>query len=250
MKKHKKSKNFLMSRNAKGVVKVGKTSCKIPLDKSMLSIFATGANAMIKNGHYKEDGWIYVGKKKVKKWFSRWENLRVWEPVLNDVAALERRYQRVLDFRKKEHETKFDPIFEKLAKVEKAHAQPTHKYTGDRQWWIWRVSDSPYGKCYGFDWVDEPETPLHHDIGQKFYEVDRRMHDIGKRVWAFRIILERAIEKYLMDNHKPEIKDEGTVFQLILNGRTYWYICCVENAYAFWKQEAWPGDKMKIVELR
>lgn len=241
----------IMSRNSKGIVTInGKIKCKIPLGKSMLSVLSD--NPSINNATYSDKGWVLDKKgNKIRKWLIRIEGTKVWEPILDNIPALELRYQKLLKHREKVHSAVFLPAFEALDKVGKAHAKPTHKYDGSQQWWIWHIcNDTHYGKSFGYDWVDAPKKPIRHEIGQRFYEADCRMAEVYGRVSKFRKTLEQAIENYLWKHVEPTIKDVGKTLKLVINDRIYWYVGKFHGSVPVWEKVNWPDEEMKIVELK
>lgn len=243
-----------ISRNEKGTVQVdGKTVCTVPADRSMLSVFG-GNSSVLVGGDYRTDGWVYLGEKKIKKWFIRQENVRIWEPVKNDIAKLEARYWRVLKYAGKYLAEKYRPAATALVKVRKAHVKVTHKYEGTNigPWWLYNgrpTTDSDWGGI-SFDWVPTPKKPVHLEIGTTYYNVSNRQDELWGRVSKFRKILDSAIEGLLFSKeHRPTTREFGRTLKLTINGRIYWYTC-VSQGVAWWQKINWPEDmEMKIIDL-
>ncbi len=86
--------NVVAERNEKGLVKLNNgTKFTVPLTHSMLSIFGDH-NPIINGAEYRDDYWIYVNGKRVKKWFvsdSRGNVKLLWPPNLrpSNMARLE-----------------------------------------------------------------------------------------------------------------------------------------------------------------
>lgn len=239
---------MIIERNCDGVVKAGNTTCEIPQDMSMLAVL--GNNPMIHSAKYKEDGWIYVDDKRVQKWFRRWDRINVWPPVLEDVAALEDRRWKVLQKTNEFYAKTWKPVFDEMIQAGKAHAKPTHNYVGDRQWWLYRVSDFDeryLTRFISFDWVDEPEEKLNQELGQKYYEIDRQLERYYKYSGLFRTILGVAIDHHLRDNYPPE--RDGITLKFVINGRVYWYNSVMGHCRAEWRKASWPETEMIELNL-
>jgi hypothetical protein len=205
----------------------------------MITVFAT--NSFIPSGDYRDDGWIYVNKEPVKKWFKKIENISVWFPILNDLHELQKRYLAVKEkyqyYLKKEYRTAFNQV----VKVGKAHTKITHKFTGDCDpWWLYQADKYPdqIGIC--FDWVKTPENPLNIEIGNAYYIAEQRSTQLCERVCKFRIMLEWAV-----CNEVNKIKGEdGKILRYKLNRFSYWF---VRNRNS-WDKLAFPEDSVKTVK--
>lgn len=237
-----------ISRDNKGVVKAEDMECKIPQDISMLSVL--GLNPFIDKAEYAEDGWVYVEGKKVRKWFQSYDRITIWGPVLDDVAALEARHWKVLQYVRKFYNETWLPARRELEKVKQAHAKPTHRYTGNKGWWLYKVRefDTNYQSYpISFDWVDEPKEKLNLEIGQKYYHIDQQLHRYYKYALLFRTVLRRAIDLYLFKNHKP-LRD-GITLQLNINDRIYWYASTMGQWAVEWQKVAWPEDEVMQIDI-
>jgi hypothetical protein len=208
----------------------------------MIAIFA--GNPFIPRGDYREDGWIYVDGKPVKKWFKNIEMISVWFPIFENLHKLQSRYftinQRYKDYMKKE----YHKAFEQVEKVGKAHAKITHKYEGSDidPWWLYRADKYPNQRGITWDWVKTPEKPTNLEIGNAYYKVTQRIGQLGGRVYKFRTILEYAINKKLWD-----IKGEyGQILQFKIGDRIYWFQYGCNNV---WVKLAFPEDNIKVIEV-
>lgn len=220
-------------------IKADGLEATIPNNVSMISVFAI--NSFIPNGNYNNDGWIYVNKKPVKKWFKKIEYISVWFPILNDLHKLQNRYLAVAKkyrcYLKKEYRIAFNS----LVKVGKAHAKITHKFNGDCDpWWLYEADKYPGQKGICWNWVKIPENPLNLEIGNTYYKIDQRLSQLTERVSKFRIILEWAI----CDKVYNIKGNDGQILQYKLSGRSYWFI---RNRYV-WDKLAFPEDDVKVVE--
>ena len=198
---------------------------------------------------YGEDGWVYQGTVKTHRWFQNAysvqhdRRVRVWEPNLN-IVDIERRCKRMMDRKGKFRDEHYRPVFNQLMVVKQAHAKPTHKFTGDIRWWMYKASKHGIS----FDWVDEPKDKINHELGQLFYELDDRMVRYGGYVYTFEIVLSHLIEKMLRKEYKPE--RTGTTMKLTINGRLFWYVAVQSRYIVEWKKISWPYDAIdKIIEV-
>jgi len=238
--------NTVIERNAEGVVKAGDVSCIIPKGESMLAVL--GVNPMINCGVYAEDGWIYVNGDRVKKWFRKFEHITIWPPVLKDLVMLERRRSAIKEKVNNYYNNVWQPIFEEMVAAGQAHAIPTHKYQGGKCWWLY-TSHVYQGKGYsiGFDWVDEPAKRINHELGQRYYNMERKLHRYYGYAGMFHTILKQAIDEYLRKNFPPE--KDGITLKLILNGRIYWYTSYTTQYRPEWKKVAWTEAEIMEITL-
>jgi hypothetical protein len=236
---------IIMERDEDGVVTLPGCMLKIPKDMSALAVL--GINKPINYGKYAKDGWIYVGGKRIKKWFQNVHDVTIWGPILKDIPKLEARMWKVRDQWDKYAKEKWRPAFDKVVEVKEAHARTTH--LKDNKWWLY-TSHSYINTDYPsirFDWVDPPDEPKNHKIGQAYYEADNKLMRYGGYVHKFHRVLEIAIERYLMEHHKPE--KSGINMHLEINGRGYWYVSYYVNSHVlWWKKISWPEEEtIKVV---
>jgi hypothetical protein len=137
------------------------------------------------------------------------------------------------------------------------HAKPTHEYTGDQnKWWAWDYSkmDDRYGWRYSFDWIEEPNEKINHDLGQKLYELDRYQRKFGKRVF----MLQKLLEKYLLEyvyriyNYEWLYKNQfsGKSVKITLRGDEYWYrIAMNKHGVSTWENFIWQSNQTEEINL-
>lgn len=228
-----------MERKGTSVKAMGGLEATIPGNDSMITVFAT--NSFIPSGDYRDDGWIYVNKEPVKKWFKKIENISVWFPILNDLHELQKRYLAVKEkyqyYLKKEYRAAFNRVME----VGKAHAKITHKFNGSSDpWWLYETDKYPGQKGICWSWVETPENPLNIEVGNAYYKVDQRSSQLAERVSKFRVLLEWAV-----CNEVNKIKGEdGKILRYKLNRFSYWF---VRNRNS-WDKLAFPEDSVKTVK--
>lgn len=235
------SKDFLMKRTGSKVKVEGKTA-SIPDNVSMISIFSQ--NAFISDGEYREDGWIYVGGVRKKKWFKNIENVSVWFPILKDLRKLQDRFLAVEQKRQDYIKKTFRRAFNKVMKVGIAHAKVTHKFEGgDDPWWLYRSNKYPNQQGLIFDWVKTPKEPINQKIGDAYYKAEQRLQQLGGRAFKFRSVLEHAINKRIHEIKGLEC--QGQILQFKIGDRSYWF-----KKYMYtWEKLAFPEDDVLKVEV-
>ena len=234
----------LMERNSEGKVRADGKEIRVP--ESRLALSVVGINQIVGGGDYREDGWIYLNDKPVKKWFtgcSGSSSVRIWGPVLNNIPLLEARKwrikDRVDDFRNKI----WRPLYDEVVKLGEAHAKPTHKYTGTKQWWRYYRNDYANApSSLSFDWVDEPAEPKNFGIGQQYYHMDQQIGRYYKYLYKFNTVLGSAIVKYLEETVDPKLV---STVRLSVNGRDYWYASeSTRHGVARWSRINWPESPL------
>jgi hypothetical protein len=217
---------------------VGGTTATIPEDITALSILSN--NSFVPKGEYRDDGYIYVDNKPVKKWFKSIEQIRVWFPVLEDIKNLQRRYKSVKEKYTKYWLTVNKPAYEAVVKVKKAHAKITHKYSGSYDpWWLYESKKWGYSGI-SFDWVKEPENPVNLEIGNEYYRSTQRLEQLGGRVSMFRNVLMSALNSKVY-----KIKGEcGELLQVKVLDTVYWY----QHGRYVWEPIT-RDDSFKTIEL-
>jgi len=238
---------MIMERNSDGKVTIGDNSATIP--KNELALFMFGTNPVFDKAEYRKDGLIYVDDKPVRKWFrdcylpgGNSRGVRIWQPILSDIVSLEARRWRMKERVEKFYNDVWKPAFELVVKAGGAHAEPTHKFTGDKTWWLYTIHDYGDSHSISFDWVDTPTEPKAHETGQQYYLLDRQMERYYGYANRFNVVLESAIAKYLRKEHPPE--RAGITFRLVLNGRNYWYASGYVGHSVEWIKINWPGSQM------
>lgn len=223
------------------------TEMELPQNRMALSIL--GVNPGIDGGRFAGDGWVYIGDKRIKKWFISFKRIRLWEPKLDNLLKLEKSYWRAYSRLVKFWEKEYNPVFQSVVDVGSAHAKPTHKYKRyeNKTWWFYTAH--LYGEdshSIGFDWVEPPKDPIHPEIGQKYYMMSRQHDTICGHSYMFATVLERAITKYLDKN--VELK-ESRMIDLVLNNRRYLYVCVQDRNHLHYQKISWPKDDCRTLTL-
>ena len=244
-----------MQRYRDGKVDINGTSVTIPKDELALSMFA--CNSVIDKAEYKKDGWIYVSGKPVRKWFKdcyspggESGSIRIWEPILSNIALLEARRWKVKAQVKRFYNKVWKPIFDELVEVGSAHAKPTHKFNSfdDKTWWLYAIHEYGESHSIAFDWVNEPAVPKDSAIGQAYYHAECQISRYHGYEYKFSIALGAAIIRYLRKEYPP--KETDIPFRLILNGRDYWYISRYIRHGVDWAKVAWAESPVIEVIMR
>lgn len=246
----------LAQRDANGIVTAyggdASVQIKIPRDRSMLSILGSSTAGKICTGYeYREDGYVYLEDKRIKKWYvsvSTFGNdIQVWEPSLDDVVALEARYWRVKQAGMYWYINFHQPLVKKIYDAGgHAHAKILHSEC-DVPWYLYDVGyREPYGLCVGFNWCDRvPESPVNLDLGQEYYQLDCYSRSVGQRSWKFSRALMRAIDHYLAKRLPDKA---GVILKLSINGRNYFYRSELgRGGFCSWEKLVWPPNE--IVEI-
>ena len=223
----------------------------MPKDTTALSMLAN--NQLINNGEYKEDGWIYVDGKRVKKWFKQYypdmnNTVRLWPPVLDDLQKLETRYVNMISRTNKFYNETYKPLFNKLLQVGKAHAEPIYNHKRDGKWWLYKMKSHNDFDYISFDWVDAPSKPLNHELGQQYYLTEHRLYKYYSYNAKFRGIMAVAIDRFL-DKNCSDRRKADAVLRLSINDRDYWYRCRF-NQYGVlvWTKIVWTVES-DIIEI-
>lgn len=240
---------MIMERNSKGEVNIGGARVTIPRDELALNML--GTNPILDRGDYfREDGWIYIDNKPVRKWFKdcyapdgNSVGVRIWPPVLSNIVGLEARRWQMKERVDRFYNETFDPAYNAIIEVGEAHAKPTHKFTGEKKWWrYYRIDHSNSQPALSWDWVNDPGDPKNYEIGQRYYNLDLQLTRYYGYLSRFTTVLKVAINKYLWKNHKPDMS--GTTLRLVLNGRNYWYVSGYVGRSLEWKKVSWSGSSM------
>jgi hypothetical protein len=178
---------------------------------------------------------------------------------LNDIARI---YKKAQNQYENWRMTVWNPLHEELKSFSKDdkvlfHAKPTHAYSGEQnQWWLYEYSKSPrpYGWSYSYKWVDEPEVKLHHELGQKFYDLDRYQSKFGRRDYILEKILAYWLEKYVYSMYDYEWLHQNMysekLIKINLHNDEYWYkIEMNRHGVPLWKNFIWQSNNTEEINL-
>lgn len=234
---------LVAQRNEEGIVQMpsehGVLTAKIPQDRSMIGMI--GINGIINNGEYREDGWVYLGGQPVRKWHSRVESYRLWEPKLNDLPALYDLHKRT-QAANNEAWRRIQVVIDKLwgkhkqGDTVKAHAFPKYHIglpgnVGIKEdYWEFNINNY-YGEgvSFGFNWVVRPKRLSNPQLGQELYELERRWWDnTCRRAAKVRTVFYEAMKQSL-----PKAT-ENQVICLQFGEDTFWFYVVMHNNYPVW----------------
>lgn len=160
-------------------------------------------------------------------------------------------------------EKNFNPIFDTLISLAVdgkiiCHAKPTHKYEMYRNhdWWEYSISDTPkMGWGWSFNWIPEPEEKIHHELGQKLYELDQKSKKYSRRRYILELVLKDELEKYLLSIYGYKWLDENQykedkLVKINLRGDQFWYrISRNRNGVPVWENFIWQSNKTEEINL-
>lgn len=177
-------------------------SVKIPMDRSILSIF-NGVTSIEDGDDYVQEPYYIINSRTGKKrkilvrgnsWDSGRNEILVWEKLIRDsslIPKIESRYFEISQKVKKFSEEKYLPIVKAIEKVGgKAHAQISHKHEGNQNWWLFDIDKNGVR----FDWVDKTENPINLELGQKLYLIQRRLFEMYSREGKIYDVLLRVLQ--------------------------------------------------------
>lgn len=188
----------------------------------------------------------------------RRDRRRNTQKYLNDVAKVYKKCQRKYAQWREEN---LIPLFENIKEranndVVHLHAKPTHKYEKYRShdWWIYKYSKCSLGWGHSFDWVEEPEEKLNHDLGQLLYEYTQHETKFQHREIMLKGLLNGALYDYLYSIYDYKWIDENqfskTIIKISLLGDEYWYrIGRNKNGVPVWKNFIWQSNTVKEINL-
>lgn len=180
---------------------------------------------------------------------------------LNDIARI---YKIAQQQCKEWREKCYDPILQEAR--ERAvdgkvymHAKPTHKYELYRNhtWWKYKYdySPRPYGWGFTFDWVDEPEEKINHDLGQALYEAEQKSDKYNTRVFVLEQFFKRELEKHLYSIYSFQWLDENQFTEKIvkfnLQGDEYWYKIgrAGRGGVPVWENFIWQNNNTEEINI-
>jgi hypothetical protein len=219
-----------MTRNSAGNVSCGTLKFSVPNDRSALSIL--GVNQITDGGDYRNDGYVYVGGKRVKRWCSRFDGVRIWEPHLNDLMLMHRVWKRAKNRNDKANEQIWT-IVELIRRTGKkiAHCEPVNYRENKTQWWQYRIDSVNGVPGLGFDWIDKPKKLVNHRLGQQLYSRDRYWyHTTAKHYLRVNMLFIEAMRRALPKPQEHLVR----CFQFG-DDHFWWHVEMLRGSYPVWK---------------
>lgn len=204
------------------VLDIGGRTMKIP--PNTLALAYLSCNKFVEGGEARDDGYVHYFGQPIKKWFGMagnpdGESVRIWLPKIDSVIQLENLWRSAEEKRRRHVNAEWNNATSNLMKAKEAHAKISHKYEGDLPPW-WLYDANRHG--ISFKWCkDEPKDPINLEIGQEYYDSERRLTQLTRRVNLIKNVLDVSLNKRLRLT-KPNV--EGELLKLIVNRRNYWFI--------------------------
>lgn len=181
---------------------------------------------------------------------------------LNDIARIYKKAQkRFEDF----YNGKIIPILDEAkSRAEDGevilHAKPSHKFEPYRNctWWAYDYHDSgkPYGWGYSFDWIEEPQEKINHDLGQALYDSREKNDRLNGRVWVLEQVLKAELSQYIYNIYswnwleENQLTQREKIIKITLQGDEYWYkIGRARHGVPIWENFIWQNNTIEEIEL-
>lgn len=138
------------------------------------------------------------------------------------IAQAEFLQHKLNDYVKKVWDKKCRPLVDRIAENGgKAHCCPTHQYEPyqGNTWWCYNVRD----KCIGFDWIQEPQIKINHDLGQAYYENGNIHSLVASRAYLAKNYFWHLMDRWLWsDKIRPQ--NHGDMMKVEINSRPYFFL--------------------------
>lgn len=181
---------------------------------------------------------------------------------LNDIARIYKKAQkRFEDF----YNGEIIPILDEAKSRAKdgkviLHAKPSHKFEPYRNytWWAYNYRDSgkTYGWGYSFDWIEEPQEKINHDLGQVLYDSQKKSDRFSGRALVLEQILKAELEKYIYNIYPYKWLDENhftgrnKIVKFTLCGDQYWYkISYSRHGVPIWENFIWQSNGVEEIDI-
>ncbi len=166
---------------------------------------------------FREDGWVYVNDKPVRKWYINLDGpkIRFWHPKLDDLAYCEEKRWKAVQIRKKEFANIWNDIHEQVKRFGDFICHYNNRPVAVRRY----IND--YGiSVIGWGSVDDDDLPVNQELGDTYFAIEERVRQVNERKRWFGLAFMRALEKHWYNsNPDPMIRN----FHYVINGRDYWF---------------------------
>lgn len=215
-------------------------SCKLPTDRSALSII--GTNRIEQSDVFAPDYWVYddFGNKK-RKWFCSIEGVKLlWRPNLERIARIEGLRFKLAIMATRLWEKEIVPLLREIIESgEVTHTFPTSQPNVFCEYKVQNRNGSP---SYNISWVKKCSYNKSSIFGQKLYCLDLKLERFNKRHYKARMVLNEAFVTVIKKYDKTVIRD-GQLFRFVVNGREYLYkIIMSEQEIVKFEVVFWPGS--------
>ena len=229
---------------------------KIPEDSRLLSMAMTYNPEVLDWEQFGSDYWIYDEHgNKMRKWYMTINNHKIWPPAVEDLAAIEERYHRMMSIRRTFYEEEWVAATIRIrdTKEQQAHALARYGHADSSDPWLLYKWSSYIGLKsdvggISTDWVNTPAAPLNLEVGQHYHTVARKSNILMRRCQLFGTVFNYSLKQKL-EQIKPD-RMYNQMLQLIINDREYWFMVDPNRSESsHWKKVCWPIEKLKVVRV-
>lgn len=226
---------------------------KVPEDRSVLSMLGN------KFGHgeeFRQDGYVYSKKKRLRKWFAMREGWKhFWAPLENQLVRVEATYFKLVKRQEKLYSTldKHIRAIMRRTRSKDRYGQPAyvvHSH-GEHGWFAYYIYEREESSwAYSYDRLDKkPAKIMNRKLGDEMHRLaDRTMNQSWRhRVGA--LLHDIIIKRMLNEKHEKKPRTEALV-KFVVNGRFYLYTWQYNRYGALWPEKVlWPLDNVIEVNV-
>lgn len=224
---------------------------KLPQDKGVLSI---KPSQLVPRADFSVDpDWVLIDGARAFKQLTnvgRSERIWVWPPSLRDLPAMETRWRRQCAAVRDYNTFVRGRVVSALEVVGYAHCP-----SADGAWTLYTARSGPDGTGVDREACAEPSKPRNVALGKAFATAERRIRDLRRREYKFRIALDRAmllrldVETGSVDGGYMVLPGThiGKMAHITVNGRNYWYrvqACDRAERWTKWQWSEQPTIKI------
>lgn len=234
-------------RNAEGVVVTEKGTFKVPKTESVLGIAHN--NDVYDGDEFHDDSWVYRNGVRVRKWFigfvdlcSTWADAKIWEPKLDDVAALETRRWHFHQNYQRRVVPLWDILYNKMKVAGEFGGLKLNRPTPQGYVRFGRYSPGSW------DWCREGEKPdvINQELVNEWFDFEKFSSFMHKPFYLYTQAFTLAVDRCF--GYKKFGKDYNKKLHLVVNGRDYWFARNLrEFAERFFSKISFPEDTQNIV---
>lgn len=192
----------------------------VPADYSAVAIVGSQRNRIEDGDDFRSDGWVYNKGVRRRKWFQPLGSMHYfWEPKIENLALLEAKRWKMLQYRDKINK----PLWAKLM----AKLKTAKKFGGYVDFGPGKSSGCVELTYYeedagvSWDWVKKAK-PVKQGLVDEYFAAEAIMNRNNARHSMFKLAFERSVHHHYYN----KIKRNGLKlpnFHLMVNGRDYWY---------------------------
>ena len=215
----------------------------ITLPKDMLALSVIG-NKLEKGGTITENSLIVSKEGKSRKLYmthSLWG--KYWPGILDCPKLIEKK-MRSINPKIKDLEHNHALIREEIAKQVPStkdygwegysfHAVPYNSRQNRDSYWLYRLENREGIWEWSFKWVNKPEAPIGLLLGQKFYELEHKLHKAYHQKYKHKDMLVYSVERWIRKHMPPpkaghyqliEVKVGETFLVFSSTFHTFWEV--------------------------